>query len=112
MATRELDGLTAFVTGSGRGLGRVMAERLAELGANVAIHDMDEQAPANYGVFAKLGDVVEPLTRHGTIRLLLARLSGYGWRLFPPAAGLPVATSGTGNHPYVARVEPKELQPA
>ena len=41
MTARELDGLTAFVTGSGRGLGRVMAERLAELGANVAIHDMD-----------------------------------------------------------------------
>ena len=31
MTTRELSGLTAFVTGSGRGLGRVMAERLAEL---------------------------------------------------------------------------------
>lgn len=37
MTARELSGLTAFVTGSGRGLGRVMADRLAELGANVAI---------------------------------------------------------------------------
>ena len=47
MTARELDGLTAFVTGSGRGLGRVMAERLAELGANVAIHDMDGQRRPN-----------------------------------------------------------------
>jgi len=66
MTARELDGLTAFVTGSGRGLGRVMAERLAELGANVAIHDMDETAPAKYGEFANLGEVVERLKRHGT----------------------------------------------
>jgi 3-oxoacyl-[acyl-carrier protein] reductase len=66
MTARELDGLTAFVTGSGRGLGRVMAERLAELGANVAIHDMDETAPAKYGEFANLAEVVERLKRHGT----------------------------------------------
>src|SRR6478752_6244632 len=43
-----------------------MAERLAELGANVAIHDMDEAAPAKYGEFANLGEVVERLKRHGT----------------------------------------------
>ena len=47
--TKELSGKTAFVTGSGRGLGRVMAERLAELGADVAIHDIDWTAPAKYG---------------------------------------------------------------
>ncbi len=38
--TKEFAGKIAFVTGSGRGLGRVMAERLAELGADVAIHDL------------------------------------------------------------------------
>ena len=37
---QELTGKIAFVTGSGRGLGSVMAERLAELGADVAIHDL------------------------------------------------------------------------
>ena len=41
---RELSGKIAFVTGSGRGLGQVMAERLAELGADVAIHDLDWDA--------------------------------------------------------------------
>jgi 3-oxoacyl-[acyl-carrier protein] reductase len=51
----ELAGKVAFVTGSGRGLGRVMAERLAENGADVAIHDIDWTAPAKYGEFADVG---------------------------------------------------------
>jgi 3-oxoacyl-[acyl-carrier protein] reductase len=51
----ELAGKVAFVTGSGRGLGRVMAARLAELGADVAIHDIDWTAPAKYGEFPDLG---------------------------------------------------------
>ena len=59
MAWRELSGKTAFVTGSGRGLGRVMAERLAELGADVAIHDLDRTQPAKYGEFADLDEVAE-----------------------------------------------------
>jgi 3-oxoacyl-[acyl-carrier protein] reductase len=62
----ELTGKTAFVTGSGRGLGFVMAERLAELGADVAIHDMDWTQPAKYGEFADLGAVAERLGGHGT----------------------------------------------
>ncbi|MBB5752882.1 SDR family NAD(P)-dependent oxidoreductase [Prosthecomicrobium pneumaticum] len=63
--TRELSGKTAFVTGSGRGLGRVMAERLAELGADVAIHDMDWNQPAKYGEFKDLGEVAAQIGRHG-----------------------------------------------
>ncbi len=64
--TRELDGKIAFVTGSGRGLGRVMAQRLAELGADVAIHDMDVNQPAKYGEFDNLGQVVARISQHGT----------------------------------------------
>lgn len=63
--SRELEGKTAFVTGSGRGLGRVMAERLAELGANVAIHDIDWTAPAKYGEAADLGVVAKEIARFG-----------------------------------------------
>jgi len=62
---KELAGKIAFVTGSGRGIGRVMAERLAELGADVAIHDIDWTAPAKYGEYPDLGASAEGLKKYG-----------------------------------------------
>jgi 3-oxoacyl-[acyl-carrier protein] reductase len=64
--TRELAGTIAFVTGSGRGLGREMAARLAELGADVAIHDVDWQSPAKYGESPDLGAVAKEMEKFGT----------------------------------------------
>lgn len=61
----ELSGKIAFVTGSGRGLGRAMAERLAELGADVAIHDISWTAPAKYGEAPDLDAVAKEIARHG-----------------------------------------------
>jgi len=63
--SQELGGRIAFVTGSGRGLGRVIAERLAEMGADVAIHDLDWTAPAKYGEFENLGAVAQRIETHG-----------------------------------------------
>ncbi len=63
--TKELAGRIAFVTGSGRGLGRAMAERLAELGADVAIHDLSWTAPAKYGEAQDLESVAKQVARHG-----------------------------------------------
>jgi 3-oxoacyl-[acyl-carrier protein] reductase len=63
--TKELGGKIAFVTGSGRWLGRVMVERLAELGADVAIHDLTWTAPAKYGEAADLEAVAKEIARHG-----------------------------------------------
>ena len=63
--TRELVGKIAFVTGSGRGLGRAMAERLAELGADVAIHDLSRTEPAKYGEAPDLEAVANQIARHG-----------------------------------------------
>src|ERR1700733_14841682 len=60
--TKELAGKIAFVTGSGRGLGRVMAEGL---GAEVAIHDISWTAPAKYGEAADLDAVAKEIARHG-----------------------------------------------
>ena len=63
--SKELAGKTAFVSGSGRGLGRVMAERLAALGANVAIHDLDWNAPAKYDEAPDLGAVAKAMESFG-----------------------------------------------
>jgi 3-oxoacyl-[acyl-carrier protein] reductase len=44
-----LRGEVAFVTGSGRGLGNMIAKALIARGADVVIHDINEEAPAQYG---------------------------------------------------------------
>lgn len=51
----------ALVTGSGRGLGRVIAEHLGRLGAELAIHDLSDSAPAQYGEAATLGETAKSL---------------------------------------------------
>ena len=72
-AARALKGKVALVTGAGRGLGRAFAERLASLGADVAIHGMRENGPAEYGEGSTLTAVAaEVAAAHGvrTIRVL------------------------------------------
>ena len=63
--TRELSGKIAFVTGSGRGIGHEIALKLARLGADVAIHDLDWSAPAKYGEGPDLGAVTEQIEALG-----------------------------------------------
>jgi 3-oxoacyl-[acyl-carrier protein] reductase len=63
--SKELAGRTAFVTGSGRGLGQAIAARLAERGANVALHDLDWTAPAKYGEAPDLGAVAARISELG-----------------------------------------------
>jgi NAD(P)-dependent dehydrogenase (short-subunit alcohol dehydrogenase family) len=63
---KPLAGKIALVTGSGRGLGRTMADKLASLGADVAIHDLTETSPAKFGEAENLADVARDIARHGT----------------------------------------------
>jgi NAD(P)-dependent dehydrogenase (short-subunit alcohol dehydrogenase family) len=65
MREPTLQGQIALVTGSGRGLGRAVAGRLAELGADVAVHDISPGAPAEFGEAASLEGVAADLARYG-----------------------------------------------
>lgn len=63
--SKPLSGKTALVTGSGRGLGRLMAERLADRGANIILHDKDWTAPSQYGEGPDLEAVEKDFQRFG-----------------------------------------------
>ena len=41
---QALDNRTAVITGAGRGMGQSIASALAELGAQVVVNDLDEEA--------------------------------------------------------------------
>ncbi len=65
LASRVREGSVALVTGSGRGLGWHIAGKLAAAGAAVAIHDISEEAPAQYGEAESLTAVARALAANG-----------------------------------------------
>jgi NAD(P)-dependent dehydrogenase (short-subunit alcohol dehydrogenase family) len=64
--TFNFDGAVALVTGSGRGLGRMIAETLLANGASVAIHDINEEAPNAFGESPSLTALAAELSGRGT----------------------------------------------
>jgi 3-oxoacyl-[acyl-carrier protein] reductase len=71
IATNEaktLAGKVALVTGAGRGLGRAFAEKLAVMGADVAIHGMRENGPAEYGEGTTLTAVAQEIGKQYGVR--------------------------------------------
>src|SRR5262245_52348736 len=79
----RLDGLVAWVTGSSRGLGRVMATELCRMGANVAVHGTRFDSPKSFGE----GESMEQVARD--IEADAAR---------DPVHGRSVITSAAGSH--------------
>ena len=61
-ANSSLEGKIAFVTGSGRGLGRTIAERLRAMGAHLILHDISEEAPARFGEVASLSALAKSMS--------------------------------------------------
>ena len=71
-ATRLLAGEIALVTGAGRGLGRAFAERLAGLGADIGVHGMREEGPAEYGEGTTLSATAAEIARTHGVRTFRA----------------------------------------
>jgi 3-oxoacyl-[acyl-carrier protein] reductase len=57
-----LAGEVALVTGSGRGLGRAIAEKLNSMGAQIVLHDINEEAPARFGEAESLSALAESMS--------------------------------------------------
>lgn len=64
--TRTLSGQTAWITGSSRGLGRVMAEELCRLGAKVAVHGTREDSPRTFGEGETMQQLADEVARRNS----------------------------------------------
>jgi 3-oxoacyl-[acyl-carrier protein] reductase len=65
MTSEDLTGKVALITGSSRGLGRHYALTLARSGADVAIHDIDRSAAAQFGEAESGGQVADEIRALG-----------------------------------------------
>jgi 3-oxoacyl-[acyl-carrier protein] reductase len=81
----SLSGKTALVTGSGRGIGRAIAGKLAAAGAQVMLNDIDEAVlretekeflDAGFKVASISGDLMDPATPDKLVQSTLEKLGG------------------------------------
>lgn len=69
-STRPLDGQIAWITGSSRGLGRVMARHLGRLGATVVVHGTTPTSARAFGEAESLDHVAADVARETGSRVL------------------------------------------
>ena len=69
-STRPLDGQIAWITGSSRGLGRVMARHLGRLGATVVVHGTTPTSARAFGEAESLDHVAADVARETGSRAL------------------------------------------
>ncbi len=65
MNSKPLGGHSALITGSSRGLGRVMAEELCKQGARVAVHGTGENSPKTFGEGESMQQVADDIAEAG-----------------------------------------------
>ena len=70
MAQRYLEGRTAFITGSSRGIGQAIARELAKAGANVVVHGSTMESPSYFNEGASLAEVAENIAREHNVKTL------------------------------------------
>jgi 3-oxoacyl-[acyl-carrier protein] reductase len=70
MAERKLAGKIAWVTGSSRGIGRVVAEHLASLGADVAIHGTSPYTTRTFHEAESLPALAEGMAQAHGVRVI------------------------------------------
>ena len=66
----NFQGAVALITGSGRGLGRMIAETLLKGRAAVALHDINEEAPAAFGESPSLTALAQELSSRGGAKVV------------------------------------------